>query len=201
MDQVSIAKRVVLTMGLVLGVVALNAEIEVGAAPRCAADVCTPEENWTSAVEDIAARDGITVEQASVNLANLLTVVTAAPAAAQTATVPVIGSYVHPVGAVERWHAVALQVGWPESDWRKLSCIINRESRGNPSAHNGKDSGHGSFGLTQLNMTGNSIRWFRNRGAFWSTSELYNGEVNLHAALIMRNELGWGPWKSRRKPC
>ena len=42
------------------------------------------------------------------------------------------GSYHHPSPNVERWHAAALAAGWPDSLWKRLSCVMYRESGGLP---------------------------------------------------------------------
>ena len=108
-------------------------------------------------------------------------------------------SWTHPTPNVQRWHDLAIQVGWSENNWRWLSCVINRESRGNPTAHNSKDPGKGSFGLTQINSA--NLKFLRTKKVLWSIAELKNPEINLKSALTLFNEVGKGPWKSKKNPC
>lgn len=115
---------------------------------------------------------------------------------------PVAASYKHPHPDVERWHSTALAAGWPESQWKRLSCVIRRESLGQPRAHNPRDPGYGSYGLAQLNMSkGKSGTW-----ALYSPrlggdiTALYDPLTNLTIArdLYLRAQRmwanGWKPW-------
>lgn len=112
------------------------------------------------------------------------------------------GSYRHPSAAVEQWHLAALSIGWPDAAWPRLSCIIARESGGNPLAFNGADPGLGSFGLLQLNLSlGKSGTWALWGPALgWDSTALYDAGTNLrfgldlyHRALRMWGN-GWKPW-------
>lgn len=109
------------------------------------------------------------------------TTTTTAPA--PTSTIPE-GPYRHPKAAVERWHAVALEVGWPESKWKRLSCIIDRESHGYAKAYNRS----GAMGLLQI-----MYRAHRSRVGP-DSSVLYDGRTNLKIGLVIYRASGWGPW-------
>lgn len=113
---------------------------------------------------------------------------------------PPVGSYQHPNPNVERWHQTALDAGWPESEWKRVSCIIFRESGGIPTAHNPRDPGLGSFGLMQLNLSlGSQGTWaLWGPGLGWDSSRLYDPATNLRYAreLYERAKRMWGaPWR------
>lgn len=111
----------------------------------------------------------------------------------------------HPVPAVEQWHAIAVAAGWPESDWGRLSCIINRESGGVPTAHNPRDPGLGSFGLVQVNLSlGSQGTWaLYGPRLGWNSAALLDPLTNLTIArdLFGRAQRmwgdGWRPWNGQ----
>jgi hypothetical protein len=126
---------------------------------------------------------------------------TAAPT--MTEHVTTIKATVHPAATcnyhhwsynVERWHSTALAQGWTNCQWYHLSCIIYRESRGYPMAHNGRDPRGGSFGLTQIN--GVHVPWLTRAGIIRYAYDLYTGWRNLRAAKALYNAAGWSPWGS-----
>lgn len=123
---------------------------------------------------------------------------TPTPAAATSLPVP-SGSYAHPRADVERWHGLALASGWAESDWRWLSCVINRESKGQPGAL-ANDSDDLSYGLTQLNTKGSLWSWFVKQG-LTSRDQLHDPGTNLRVARTMFNEFGKRPWRSSTSSC
>jgi len=105
------------------------------------------------------------------------------------------------------WHQTALQVGWAPEDLSKLSYVLWRESRCDPSAHNTKDpTPDGSRGLSQINgywcrkNTLNPEGFLQSHGVLETCTDLHNPVVNLTAALTIwqygRNlgRSGWGPW-------
>lgn len=92
--------------------------------------------------------------------------------------------YRHPRASVERWHDVALEVGWPESKWKRLSCLINRESHGNERAYNRS----GAMGLLQIMYRAHKSR------VGPDSSVLFDGRTNLKVGLIIYRASGWGPW-------
>ena len=107
--------------------------------------------------------------------------------------------YQHSDPNVERWHGPALNAGWHESDWPRLSCIIQRESRGNPRAFNGSGRDE-SYGLLQMNMKAHRS-WVRDLLGPDYKELLFDGSVNLHMGRVLFNKAGWGPWSSTDRPC
>ena len=119
----------------------------------------------------------------------------AAPVAPRT-TLP---AYQHPDPNVERWHALALSVGWPEAEWAWLSCVVFRESRGMPDAYNGRDRDR-SYGLAQLNTKGALWGWFVAQG-LTDRAQLFDPTTNLYAARAMFLQFGRKPWRADRGSC
>lgn len=101
--------------------------------------------------------------------------------------------------AVGRWREVALSAGWSDAEWPWLSCVINRESKGDQTAYNGRGNDR-SYGLTQLNTKGSLWSWFVKQG-LTSPQQLLDGYTNLRIAKIMYNQFGKNPWRSSSKPC
>jgi hypothetical protein len=119
----------------------------------------------------------------------------AAPAATTKATVhpAVTCNYHHWSYNVERWHTTAIAQGWSQCQWYHLSCIIYRESRGNPMAYNRYDAAGGSRGLTQINGVHNT--WLMRAGIIRWPYDLFTGWRNLRAAKALYNRAGgWSPW-------
>lgn len=108
-------------------------------------------------------------------------------------------AYVHPDPNVERWHALALAVGWPEAEWAWLSCVVARESRGDPNAYNGRGP-DASVGLAQLNTKGYLWGWFVALG-LTDRAQLFNPTTNLYAARAMFLQFGRKPWRADRGSC
>jgi hypothetical protein len=105
------------------------------------------------------------------------------------------------------WHQTALEVGWPPEQLPKLSYVLWRESRCDPSAHNTKDpTPDGSRGIAQINgywcrvNQYNPEGFLQVRGILDTCADLHDPVVNLTAALAIweyGRELGrsgWGPW-------
>lgn len=114
---------------------------------------------------------------------------TAAPATVEASSC----SYRHWSYNVERWHTTALNTGWSQCQWYHLSCVIYRESRGNPMAFNRYDAAGGSRGLTQINGVHNT--WLMRAGIIRWPYDLFNGWRNLRAAKALYNRAGgWSPW-------
>lgn len=108
-----------------------------------------------------------------------------------TTTLPP-GSYKHPNANVERWHVAALAGGWTEDQWPRLSCVINRESKGIPTAKNPS----GAMGLLQI-MWKVHKRWIGG-----DVSQMFDGAANLkigHQLYLKAG--GWSPWASTVRPC
>lgn len=98
---------------------------------------------------------------------------------------------------VSRWRYTAFSVGWKSSQWRKLSCLIKRESEGDPKAYNGNDPHGGSRGLLQINGVHNT--WLKNKGVIRYNSDLYIPWRNLRAAYLLYKAQGWKAWTSSRR--
>lgn len=104
------------------------------------------------------------------------------------------------------WIPLAQQVGWPVEQLDKLSYVMWRESRCDPTVHNSSDPVSGSRGLTQINgywcrpnqWTSNG--WLQDRDVLETCDDLYDPETNLRAALLIwyygveKGRTGWGPW-------
>lgn len=98
---------------------------------------------------------------------------------------------------VERWKQVAYAAGWEPRHWPTLSCIIWRESGGDPKVYNpekqaGTPKGWGSYGLTQIYGWANRdwVMPFTKR----DLRRLYNPYTNLRAAKKLYDMRGWRPW-------
>lgn len=100
-----------------------------------------------------------------------------------TTTLPP-GGYRHPKPNIERWHGVALEVGWAERDWKRLSCVINVESSGNPAARNPSSA----MGLLQILYRAHKS-WVGP-----DPSILLDGRTNLRLGLRLFKASGWRPW-------
>jgi len=103
------------------------------------------------------------------------------------------GGYTHPNPTIERWHADALAAGWTDSQWTRLSCIMQRESGGVPTAKNPRSS---AMGLLQIMWSAHS-RWIGG-----SSSQLYDGPTNLRLGRQLFDRAGgWSPWISTSSGC
>jgi len=101
------------------------------------------------------------------------------------------GTYHFANANVERWHAWALATGWADSQWPTLSCIINRESHGNPNATNSS----GATGLLQIVYSAHAALVGGPRSA------LLAPRTNLHVGHLIYLRSGWSPWASSSSPC
>ena len=108
-------------------------------------------------------------------------------------------AYVHPDPNVERWHALALSVGWPEAEWAWLSCVVFRESRGMPDAYNGRDRDR-SYGLAQLNTKGALWGWYVAQGLA-DPDQLFDPATNLRMGRLLFEQFGRRPWAADRGSC
>lgn len=105
------------------------------------------------------------------------------------------------------WYETAMQVGWSQDQWDKLSRIIYRESRCLPGVHNAEDPQGGSLGLMQINkfwcrpQHGAELGWLQQQGVLQECIDLLDPATNLQAALhiynysLQRHENGWKPWR------
>lgn len=84
---------------------------------------------------------------------------------------------------VEQWRLLAsAYFGWKEVD--RVLCLMERESAGDPGAHNG---GSGASGLMQVMPF-----WAGRYG--YHRSDLFDPAVNLWIAARIREEQGWRAW-------
>lgn len=79
----------------------------------------------------------------------------------------------------ERWYKLAMKVGWKESQWPILSCIIHRESHGLPYVVNKHSD---ATGLLQI------------LAHFYPKNNLKDPEQNLRAGLQLYKLMWWQPW-------
>jgi len=104
---------------------------------------------------------------------------------------PPVASYTYRDANVQRWYPLARYVGWEDKDWKFLSCVIYRESRGNESAKNKRSSARG---LTQVMW---SVHKKRVTALFGGDSSiLYDPYVNLFIAHLLYLESGKSPWRT-----
>ena len=95
-------------------------------------------------------------------------------------------------GKCGEWRDLALEVGWPESEWPRLGQVLYRESRCTPSAWNGHDAG-----LAQINQI--HTDWALQMGMVFPT-DLFIPENNLYFAYRLwsgreaNGQCGWKPW-------
>ena len=112
--------------------------------------------------------------------------------------------YRHPDSNIDRWYRDAVRAGWPTEDWERLACIIYRESRGQPDAHNPRYPDD-SYGLIQLNMRAHR-KWVGPlvEGDF---TRLFDGYTNLlHGRALYDLAVGyygngWRPWVATDGSC
>jgi len=95
--------------------------------------------------------------------------------------------------------ALAINLGWPVSEYNMLAKIIERESHGNPSAWNHTDPLGGSYGLLQINgfWCKGPSSYLQNNGVLTNCKMLLDPQTNLRAGLIIWNRSGWNPWGTK----
>lgn len=108
--------------------------------------------------------------------------------------IPEIPPYLHPNPNVQRWYHDAMDVGWQPSHWRKLSCIIERESKGLPHVVN-TAPGTSATGLLQI-LAITHRRLIAGR-------DLFHGPTNLRIGYELWSGPGggWGHWALAGSPC
>lgn len=100
---------------------------------------------------------------------------------------------------VERWRRLALEAGWPESEWDKAACIIWHESRGDENVvyRGTRRKPEWSIGVFQMNTRGSLWGWYEDQG-LTDRDELLDPLTNLRVGLAMWSERGWAPWGAAR---
>jgi hypothetical protein len=95
-------------------------------------------------------------------------------------------------GKCGEFHDLALEVGWTESEWPKLSQVLWKESRCTVDAWNGHDAG-----LSQINQI--HTAWLLELG-YNHPDDMFDARNNLwfaHKLWSSREEkglCGWKPW-------
>lgn len=88
------------------------------------------------------------------------------------------------VSSIESWLSAS---NWPAQYYPQLRYIINRESRGIPTATNPYS---GARGLMQIHPV--NINFLASNGYSWA--QMYNPVDNLNAAYKLFLLSGWSPW-------
>ena len=94
--------------------------------------------------------------------------------------------------------ALAVNLGWPVSEYDTLVKVITRESNGIAIAHNSKDPMSGSYGLMQINgfWCRGANSYLQKAGLITSCEMLLDPQINLRAGLIIFTRSGWSPWRT-----
>ncbi len=100
--------------------------------------------------------------------------------------------------APAQFAALAVNLGWPVSEYNKLIKVITRESNGIAIAHNRKDPMTGSYGLMQINgfWCKGANSYLQKAGLLTSCEMLLDPQINLRAGLIIFTRSGWSPWRT-----
>lgn len=98
--------------------------------------------------------------------------------------------------APEQFAALAVNLGWPVEQYKKLVMVITRESNGIATSHNTKDPMSGSYGLMQINgfWCRGANSYLQKAGLLTSCEMLLDPQINLRAGLIIYTRSGWSPW-------
>jgi hypothetical protein len=95
-------------------------------------------------------------------------------------------------GKCGEFHDLALEVGWTEKEWPKLSQVMWKESRCTIDAWNGHDAG-----LTQINQI--HTAWLLQMG-YNHPDDMFDPRNNLYFAYRLwsgreeNGQCGWKPW-------
>jgi len=95
-------------------------------------------------------------------------------------------------GKCGEWHDLAIDVGFTEEEWPKVSQIIWKESRCTIDAWNGHDAG-----LTQVNQI--HTEWLNQMGYSYP-DDMFDPRMNLEFAYNLyssreeKGQCGWKPW-------
>lgn len=98
--------------------------------------------------------------------------------------------------APEQFAALAVNLGWPVEQYKKLVMVITRESNGIATSHNTKDPMSGSYGLMQINgfWCRGANSYLQKASLLTSCEMLLDPQINLRAGLIIYTRSGWSPW-------
>jgi hypothetical protein len=94
-------------------------------------------------------------------------------------------------GKCGEWHDLAIEVGWPEAQWKYLQQVIYRESRCQADAFNGSDAG-----LLQVNRVHQSYIGELGMGEF--PDAMFDAGDNLWFGLLLWEGSGKNCWKHWR---
>ena len=102
--------------------------------------------------------------------------------------------------AAEQFAALAVNLGWPVEQYKKLVMVITRESNGIATSHNTKDPMTGSYGLMQINgfWCKGANSFLQKAGLLTSCEMLLDPQINLRAGLIIFTRSGWSPWRTAK---
>ena len=102
--------------------------------------------------------------------------------------------------AAEQFAALAVNLGWPVEQYKKLVMVITRESNGIATSHNTKDPMSGSYGLMQINgfWCKGPNSFLQKAGLLTSCEMLLDPHINLRAGLIIFTRSGWSPWRTAK---
>jgi len=109
--------------------------------------------------------------------------------------------YIDPYAtAAEQFAALAVNLGWPVSEYDTLVKVITRESNGIAIAHNSNDPMGGSYGLMQINgfWCRGANSYLQKAGLLTSCEMLLDPQINLRAGLIIFTRSGWSPWRTAK---
>ena len=102
--------------------------------------------------------------------------------------------------AAEQFAALAVNLGWPVSEYDTLVKVITRESNAIAIAHNSNDPMGGSYGLMQINgfWCRGANSYLQKAGLLTSCEMLLDPQINLRAGLIIYTRSGWSPWRTAK---
>jgi|694.fasta_scaffold18358_17 hypothetical protein len=102
--------------------------------------------------------------------------------------------------AAEQFAALAVNLGWPVSEYDTLVKVITRESNAIAIAHNSNDPMGGSYGLMQINgfWCRGANSYLQKAGLLTSCEMLLDPQINLRAGLIIFTRSGWSPWRTAK---
>jgi len=109
--------------------------------------------------------------------------------------------YINPSATTcEQFSALAVNLGWPVEQRKKVEMVMQRESRCIPNAHNKKDTVGQSYGLMQINSfwCKGPNSYLQKAGLITSCENLLHAQTNLKAGLIIWTRSGWSPWRTAK---